>query len=171
MQTEPWYLLVQEAGTHTRPALDVERESYLVFLLMRHLRDVALGARPVAIDYLEALSRSGSVRGERLQALGDQCLLLAGWYPEQARRRRVSLDYFVRLGQGAYLALQADRPNAVALAPYFVPMMDALIWIRQQRQPVLSLLELMDLAARTNSRAARDTLQSSGVLAGSGTAH
>ena len=88
--TALWLDLVRESAQRAGVTLDEELESHLVFVLMRHLGDAGLGARVLALDYLEALLAQGSQRTRALRETGDRCLLIAGLFPEQAQRRRVS---------------------------------------------------------------------------------
>ncbi|MEO8673474.1 MAG: hypothetical protein ABI411_19330 [Tahibacter sp.] len=103
--TALWHDLVRDAERRGGAQLDVELESHLVFLLMRHLRDAQLGNTIFALDYLRALDEGGAQRSDALRELGDRCLLIAGLYPQQAQRRRVNLDYFLELGSRAYAEL------------------------------------------------------------------
>jgi hypothetical protein len=112
--TELWQELVQEGGARRGTRLDQELESYLVFVLMRHLRDEQLAGRVLALELLEAMAQ-GARRLEDLRDVGDRCLIVAGLFPGQAERRRVSGDYFVSLGQCAYRAAAEQARAAYAL--------------------------------------------------------
>ncbi|MCC5858882.1 MAG: hypothetical protein JJT90_12045 [Ectothiorhodospiraceae bacterium] len=137
-ETDSWYRLVMEAEQTAQRYLPEETESYLVFLLMRYQRRPDLVRRVMAMTYLRAMLSSGRVQQERLQDVGDQCLMLAGLFPGQAARRRVRVDYFVELGRGAYYrraAGDADPDDSVyaSLAQHFPDLMRVLQAIRQQR--------------------------------------
>jgi hypothetical protein len=112
--TELWQQLVHEGGARVGAGLDEELESYLVFLLMRHQNDAPLLGRVLALEYLQALELGGQRRLDELRDVGDRCLILAGLFPEQARRRRVDDDYFIVLGQGAYHAVAEQARAAYA---------------------------------------------------------
>ena len=88
----------QRAGLHLGESV----QSYLVFVLMRYLRDGALAAHVLALDWMAASEHTGTTRADALRDVGDRCLLIAGRYPGLAERRRVSADYFASLGCGAY---------------------------------------------------------------------
>lgn len=135
-QTALWHELVREAESRATLTLDDELESYLVFLLMRHLRDAHLAGHVLATDLLEALGHSGHEREQELRATGDRCLLIAGFYPEQAERRLVSLDYFLAMGAHAYTELAVGLHNALAdlyqhLARAFTRLVRVLIELRR----------------------------------------
>jgi hypothetical protein len=112
--TDLWQQLIQDSGTRVGAALDEELESYLVFLLMRHMRDAPLAGRVMAIELLEALDLGGRRRVDELRDVGDRCLILAGLYPEHAMRRRVNNHYFIDLGQSAYQAVAEQARTAYA---------------------------------------------------------
>lgn len=111
---EIWQALVREAGERAGEVLDEPRESYLVFVLLRHQRDAQLLARIQALEWLEAQAGAGSRRSDALRDVGDRCLLIAGLYPTLAERRRVGSDYFIELGRGAYLEVAQTGRSAYA---------------------------------------------------------
>ncbi|HJU39310.1 MAG TPA: hypothetical protein VJ724_07020 [Tahibacter sp.] len=134
--TALWHDLVREAERRGAASLDVETESYLVFLLMRHQRDARLGDHVLALDWLAALDDTGTPRQDRLRDVGDRCLLIAGLYPQQAQRRLVSLRYFLDLGSRAYGDL-ADAARAATaelfrrLAATFARLVRVLVEVRR----------------------------------------
>jgi hypothetical protein len=97
-----WQDLVRDGETQAGVELGESVESYLVFVLMRYLRDGALAAHVLALDWLAAAEQTGRARADALRDVGDRCLLIAGRYPGLAQRRRVSAGYFASLGCGAY---------------------------------------------------------------------
>lgn len=134
--TALWHELVREAGSNGAAPLDSDTESYLVFLLMRHLRDAGLAGHVFALDYLQALNASRTPRQQQLRDVGDRCLLIAGLYPQQAQRRLVGLDYFLSLGSQAYADLAAAARTAWAefyrnLAARFARLVRVLVEVRR----------------------------------------
>ncbi|MDW8478910.1 MAG: hypothetical protein RML12_02365 [Xanthomonadales bacterium] len=135
-----WQSLVLESERCTGLRLEEELEAYLVFVLMRHARDGALLARVMAIELLAASGLVGRRRLEELRDVGDRCLLLCGWFPAQARRRRVSREYFARLGQSAYRAAAEHASAGYAalftrLAEDFVRLSRVLAGVRAGAAP------------------------------------
>lgn len=113
-----WHELVREGEARAAVRLPELAEAYLVFLLMRHLRDGSLAARTMALDWLQALELDGRVRSDALRDVGDRCLLIAGWYPRLAERRRVTPGYFEAIGRSAY-ADAADAARGAGEADLF----------------------------------------------------
>ncbi len=143
-QVELWQALIQEGATRSGVRLDEHEESYLGFVLIRHLRDEQLGARTVATDWLQALDEIGQVRADALRDVGDRCLLIAGLFPRLAERRQVSPDYFVALGRGAYAGVADCTRSSYAdlfaqLARVFRPLVQVLAAMRAT--PTLTSLQ------------------------------
>ncbi|MCK8515267.1 hypothetical protein M0534_02820 [Methylonatrum kenyense] len=164
--TAQWQQLVRDAENRCGARLDEDAQSYLVFLLMRYLRRSDLIRRLLAIAYLQAMASQGRARADRLRDVGDECLLLGGLFPGQIRRRRVTLDYVIDLGQGAYGELGASDGSALAslfgkLAQDFPLLLDVLGELR--RNPDTDSLDRMALAAHrfleSGSPAARRELE------------
>jgi hypothetical protein len=164
--TAQWRALVDEAQAAAQHRLDEELESYLVFLLMRFARTPQVLAGALAEQYLESRLAKGEVRRERLREVGDRCLLFSGLFPHLARRRRVTVSYYVTLGQGAYAELSGTLAHRMGemyaqLARTFVSLMDVLQWMRRMhdQKPLLDPLQAFDLWASTQSTGARHDLQ------------
>ena len=164
--TAQWRQLVTDAQNSTQQRLDEELESYLVFLLMRFTQTPQVVMSIVALDYLEGQLAHGKVRHERLRDVGDRCLLFSGLFPQLARRRHVSADYYVNVGQGAYAELSGTLSHGLGsmyrhLAQGFISLMDVLQNMRRQgaSQPLLDPLHALELWSRTGSRGAWADLQ------------
>ncbi|CAD2253414.1 hypothetical protein QSH46_008800 [Xanthomonas arboricola pv. juglandis] len=112
---ELWQALVREAGQRIAQPLDESREHYLVFVLLRLQRDAQLFSRTQALAWLHAQDQIGSLRADALRDIGDQCLLIAGLFPGIAQRRRLSVDYFIELGRGAYFEVADTRYSDAGL--------------------------------------------------------
>lgn len=132
-----WQGLVLEGEASAGVRLSETTESYLVFLLMQHLRDGALAGRTMALEWLAALDRAGSVRAEQLREVGDRSVLIAGLYPGLAERRRVGPVYYERLGALAYdgaadVARRSERPLFEELAATVRPLVRVLAALRKR---------------------------------------
>jgi hypothetical protein len=97
-----WYDLVRDGEERVRTRLPEVIESYLVFMLQRHQGDTVLGARILALDWLEGHECVGRGRADALRDVGDRCLLIAGLFPRLAERRNLQPGYYAALGQAAY---------------------------------------------------------------------
>lgn len=133
--TEHWQSLVKEAGRAAERELDEQLESYLVFLLMRFTRRPQIVGRILSTDYLRGMQARGRLRNSALRDVGDRCLLHAGLFAEQAKRRMLRVSYFVDLGRSAYDQLDMRSPRHErglygTLSRRFVILMDVLQSIR-----------------------------------------
>ncbi len=101
-----WYLLLQDAQKNASIYLTETTECYLANLLKKFNTQPEVAHSVLGLDFLCASQLSKvEEQSVALQALGDKCLLLSGLFPERAQKRRVTVDYFVELGQGAYQSL------------------------------------------------------------------
>jgi hypothetical protein len=161
--TQLWHELVREAAQGAHARLSEDLESYLVFTLMRHLGDAPLGQRIMALELLEALLKDGRQREQELRDVGDRCLLIAGLYPQLARRRHVPLRYFLDLGRGAYDQLGCELRAALAalyaqLARAFADLVRVLLEVRRLSGtwPGLDPIDRHDLLLADGAGASED---------------
>lgn len=160
-----WHRLITEAAERSCCRLDEAKESYLVFLLMRYLQRPDLVRTVLALRFLSALRASGRAREDKLQDVGDQCLIYAGLFPDQAARRRVRIGYFVDMGRSAYMGLADTGPKATAslfagLAEAFVHLMDVLRATRaSEQQALFTALQAAETWSETGSSLALRELQ------------
>lgn len=164
--TAHWHRLVCEAEQQAQRSLSVDLQSYLVFLLQRFLDKPEIAGRILALDYLKSFRIAGQRQITKLREVGDICLLHAGFFPQRARRRRLSVNYYVDLGVGAYYQLHhntAHRQGQLYEHLYegFIPAMDVLQTIRNMggSQPLLDPLTAHELWQHTGSKQARQRLQ------------
>jgi len=97
-----WYSLVDEAEAQCHYRMHQDVESYLVFLLMRFCQREEWVKSILALDFLQALKLQGNEGANKLQEVGDKSLLFSGLFPGIASRKRVSIRYFIEIGQSAY---------------------------------------------------------------------
>ena len=158
-----WHSLIKDAEEQCSCQLDESMESYLVFTLMRFMKDQDLATQAVALNYLQTHGLPKSLRFEQLRDIGDQCLLLSGLYPERAEKRLVRVSYYVDMGRSAYHHLSDSVQQAVGelyreLAEAFVTLMDLLQAIREFSAPVLQPIQNLELWSDTGSKAAFNRL-------------
>jgi hypothetical protein len=161
-----WQRLVQEAAQSLHVDLHENLESYLVLLMMRFTDNPETGHRVMALDYLQGLRAAPRAQAVALRDVGDHCLLFSGLFSQRARRRRVSVGYFVDLGRSAYLQV-AERQGGSslsdlfdALARGFLQLSDVLRAMRELGDaPGLSALEAMELWQTHGSAHARRVLE------------
>jgi hypothetical protein len=129
---EIWKIFVHDSAVIAGVRLPELLESYLVFLLMRFMRSPEIADTVFAFDYLQAQQLQGVAKQDLLRELADKCLLFAGLYPEQAIKKGVEVDYFIRLGKTAYLTLSDLTALSLAelyyhLSEDFILLMNVLL--------------------------------------------
>jgi len=167
--TAQWQALIKDASVFSSIKLPEDLESYLVFLLMRFAENPEMVHSILALDFLQSLEKLGKERQDKLRDVGDKCLLFAGLFPGRARKRRVRISYFVKLGQSAYASLSESssrNPKELAslfseLCLHFVGLMDVLQTTREleENQASLDPLQAEELWSDTKSLHALQTLK------------
>ena len=158
-----WHSLIKEAEEECSCYLDESMESYLVFTLMRFMKDQDLATQAIALEYLRAHGLPRSMRIEQLRNIGDQCLLVSGLYPQRAEKRLVRVSYYVNMGRSAYHHISDNMQQSAAdlyrqLAEAFVTLMDLLQTIREFSSPALQPIQNLELWSDTGSMGAFDRL-------------
>ena len=162
--TASWQTLIQQAANDSKITIDSDLESYLVFLLMRFLKENQLGHLMMGMEYLNAQTQIGHHQQEQLRDVADHCLLLSGLYPQIADKRNVNISYFVNLGRTAYLDLSNSLKHAgsllyKAVSQSFVLLMDILLTIRSYTStPVVKPLQAFNLWTDTGSFVAQKSI-------------
>jgi hypothetical protein len=161
-----WVALVQDARQLSSVTLSEDLESYLVFLLMRFTKNSDITQDILALDFLNNINKLNKESEQALREVGDKCLLFSGLFPRRARRRRVHISYYVKLGQSAYSSLSEFHHNQLSqlfakLGNQFVGLMDVLQTIRSldKNYQVLDLLEAYELWSETKSAQALKILR------------
>lgn len=131
-----WQALLNEAQIAAAVTLQVELESYLAYMLMRFCTQPEITKNPIGLEFLLAIDRAlPTLQDQKLQDVGDACLLFSGLFPENAHKRRVSMNYYIELGQTAYelLSHKYQQPSKLqtsqlysSLSNQFVMMRDVL---------------------------------------------
>lgn len=122
--------LVRRAIANQRIELTEDSEFYVVNLLTEvrkseHLFDMASGKpeeTPLALLLERAVHGNPATRVRTLKLLGDTALFVAGIFPQRASRRFSSLDYYIRMGGGAYLTLATALPGKRSFAGLYEEM-------------------------------------------------
>ena len=161
-----WHALVTEACYTSNINIDEELESYLVFLLMRFINSPEILQSIIATKFLDSTFENGQCKVQALKDVGDLCLLFAGLFPGNAKRRRVKISYYINIGQTAYLVLSEQQQTQLAslfaaLHERFISLMDVLQTIRDlsSKHMTLDLLQAEELWREANSQCALETLR------------
>ena len=80
-------------------------ENYMVITLNAHTTNTSIASAVIAYDFLENVHVGSAKNAYELRDVGDRCLILAGLFPDRAKRKNVSKDYFKNLGENAYYVL------------------------------------------------------------------
>lgn len=145
--TAQWQSLVKDAESSSNLRLNNELESYLVFLLGTYNQRPDIANSVLAKEFLTAATERHARQREYLREVGDKCLLFAGFFPEQAEKRRVKIKYFIELGQTAYIQVaslsKAGSASLYSALSYdFISLMEILHAIRGLSDPVNELTPL-----------------------------
>ncbi len=156
--TAHWHSLLHEAQQQSAIYLKEDLESYLVFLLMRFAEQPSLASSVLGLEFLQGCqSVIHPSKQYQLREVGDKCLLFAGLFPGRAKKRRVKVSYFVKLGRTAYSTLSnyqmPEEPLFIQLCQEFTNLMDVLQSMRGN-STAIDLLESLELWHETGSRAA-----------------
>lgn len=106
--TAHWHALIGKAEFFARQLLPQGIEDYLVRLFMRFERERETS--PLKLN-----DANGTKINKKLQRLGDQCLLLCGFYPEVSEEYGVALEEFISMGTEAYQKLASEKVGEEAL--------------------------------------------------------
>ncbi len=137
-----WHHVVKHAHEQSGYQYDEDIENYLVMTLENFLTDSAFATETVALKLLQNTSIDQEASKGDLRAVGDECLLISGLFPERAYKRNVSLGYYIGAGKQAYNTLSHHDGEAchnaalfAALSQHFVGLMDILHLIRKKPMP------------------------------------
>lgn len=123
-----WHDTIKHAEDICAITLQKELESYLISLLIHYMAKPEILHQVIATTFLDSKSNHSNTG---LQQVGDQCLLLAGLFPQSAEKKLVKISYFVDLGRSAYTSISGDTHELFrTLAFQFVHLMDVLQSIR-----------------------------------------
>lgn len=164
--TAQWQSLVKDAESSSNLRLNNELESYLVFLLGYYNRRPDIANSVLAKEFLNGITEKHARQRECLREVGDKCLLFAGFFPEQAEKKRVKIKYFIELGQTAYVQV-ASLSKAGSASLYnalscdFISLMEILHAIRGLSDPAneLSPLQALELWTDVKSQHALTVLR------------
>lgn len=100
-ETAHWHALIGKAEYLTHHLLPHGIEDYLVRLFLRFEQEDIQDSRKISESSELASSE------EKLRRLGDQCLLLCGFYPQASQEYGIALDEFTSMGSEAYKKLSS----------------------------------------------------------------
>lgn len=135
-----WHSLIAEAQKACGYQLTHGIDHYLALTLDAYAANTALASTILATQLLENLSKDTVQSTQQVRAVGDQCLIMSGLFPERATRRSMSLSYYIDMGKWAYMELagssrhlKLDNELFYHLGTHFVGLMDVLHQMTQAR--------------------------------------
>ncbi|EKD77562.1 MAG: hypothetical protein ACD_42C00291G0002 [uncultured bacterium] len=133
-----WRQLVIEGQENAGFRLVEPVENYVVITLNAHTSNLAIASSVLAMDFLNYVHVKSNQHFQLLRTVGDQCLILAGLFPDRAKRKNVSADYFKNVGENAYYVLsfsaaphQLDRSLFYQLFENFAELIEVLKAMRK----------------------------------------
>lgn len=101
---------IQKALVNQQVAISSELEFYLVNLLQEFKKTEKLfeqsgskmAEQPLALLLAQAVDGDWPTKIRCLKKIGDISLYTAGFFSDSVKRKLVSLDYYIRMGGGAY---------------------------------------------------------------------
>ncbi|MGH9324760.1 MAG: hypothetical protein ACRD21_15930 [Vicinamibacteria bacterium] len=130
---------------------------------------------PLAELLCQALAERGKRRFTLLRFTGDVALFISGFFSDSIGRRRVDLDYYVRLGGYAYGGAARLSPQELSsvfneLARKFVRFVDVLNEVSEESGLTENggILRLYQRWLDTGSRRSETLLRREGILLGDG---
>src|SRR3990167_7049607 len=105
-----WRKLLLEGQDKAGFQLTEVVENYVVITLNAHVTHTQLASSVMAIDLLKNIHIKSVTNAHALRSVGDQCLILAGLFPDRTKRKNVSTEYFRNLGENAYYVLSFAKP-------------------------------------------------------------
>lgn len=176
---------VDSAIDNQRVDVDPHTSHYVVNLLTLFARsekfysenDEHCGVRPLALMMADAVeTESQEQRSNSLQRIGDVALFTAGFFADGLAHRPVDIDYYVRMGGGAYSSLSDEikgttRGMALVevfreLARKFQSLVDVLNEVRDGTQcsTDVDVLRTYEVWRKTGSKRAAAILKQCGVV-------
>jgi hypothetical protein len=132
---------------------------------------IDLLATPAAFLYQKAFEAPPEEKIKLFKALGDTTLYLSGYFPDSFNQKAFSLDYFINLGEKAYLQASSlslsSRSTFHHLAKNFKDLVELLAYVGDHLNPKTQK-DILALYSRwmtnpTSSRL-RKQLEDSGIL-------
>ena len=131
VETAGWRALLTHAQIAGGVRISPAAEEYMISMLFRQIGIEMIGMDP-EIGLLDRLNQMLMADTVDPALIGDQCLLLAGLFPENAIRKGIPVAYFVQVGRNAYreYASRYGSDLHALLGDEFVLAMDTLQTVR-----------------------------------------
>ena len=132
-----WLEILQEAQSIAGYHFSDDVTHYLLITLENQMTQLTLASTMLAFNYLEAHDHSPQVKNRKLRHVGDECLIIAGLFPDVFKKKNISPNYIIQLGKNAYHHIaqhssqaNINQPLYHVLSTYFVELTNTLRMIR-----------------------------------------
>ncbi len=110
MQTESvqiglWIDLLKEGQVRAHVTLSETEESYTAIMLQRFILCSELTGITLALEYLESQAKNRTLKKSTLGYAADAGLILAGLFPERAKKKNVPVSYLTGMSQVCFFEL------------------------------------------------------------------
>ncbi len=102
---EAWNILILEACGEKNLSLPKEVEHYLVSTCAWYIKDKKIILDLLGPKLLFQLEQSRQAQPEKLRAIGDSSLLIAGLFPRRRHYAHLGSAYWIGVGRSAYSAV------------------------------------------------------------------
>ncbi len=104
-EAEAWVDLLKEGQARAYVTLSETEEAYTVHMLQRFIVDKEFTRTTLALGYLENQTEGNAKKYRNLWHTADAGLLMAGLFPERARKKNVPVSYLRGMSQICFLSL------------------------------------------------------------------
>lgn len=131
--------------------------------------------KPLALLFAEAVKGGLHTKIRCFKKIGDLSLYTTGFFSERIKRKLVDIDYYIRMGEGAYqnLSILLNRQKTFAelyaeLAQLFPSLVDVLteVALESRWKNNTDLLKLYERWLQTGNEYLEDLLKQEGIQTG-----
>ena len=120
--------------------------------------------KTLAEMYLNSCTSTGNMKNN-LKELGDTSLYISGFFGEYLKRKLVSVDYYIEMGQQAYETLADFHSQELfkEMSARFKDLTFVLFYIQKHQSSVPYVMSLMDRYLETGCSKSAEALNKKGV--------
>ncbi len=104
-----WREILDDTCNKNNIHLSPLMKQYLVLTISHYQTQADIGEQTLGYDLLKAVHLPPVERSLLLKKTGDNCLLMAGFFPEKHEKLMVPKSYFVQVGKTAYRSISENK--------------------------------------------------------------